>query len=51
MEGENLRQIQPGSGASEVCSFSKLGLPNTQWDMENVALPMASTRCQPSLET
>ena len=44
MAGENLRKIQPGSGTSEVCSFSKLGLPNTQWDMDKVALPTASTR-------
>jgi hypothetical protein len=29
MAGENLRKIQPGSGTSDVCSFSKLGLPNT----------------------
>ena len=47
--GANLRKIQPGSGTSEVGSFSKLGLPNTH--MDEVALSRASTRCQSSLET
>ena len=42
MAGENLRKIQPGSRTSEAWP------PNTQWDMDKVALPTASTRCQPS---
>ena len=40
MAGENLRRNQPGSGTSEVCSFSKLGLPSTHWGMDEVALPL-----------
>ena len=50
MAGENLGKIQPGSGKSEVCSFSTLGISNTQCLWGNFALPTASTRCQQSLE-
>ena len=48
--GENLRKIQPGSGKSEICSFSSLGLSKTQCLWGQIALPKASTRCQQSLE-
>ena len=40
-------EIQTGSGESEVDRFSTQPLLNTQWDIGYVA----STRCQPSLET
>jgi hypothetical protein len=43
-------KIHPGSGKSEVCSFSILGLSNTQCIWGYIALPKASTRCQQSLE-
>jgi hypothetical protein len=44
------KNIQTGSGKSEVCSFWTQPLSNSQWDMGYFALPKASTRCQPSLE-
>ena len=43
--------FQTGSEKSEVGRFSTQALLNSQWDMNEVALPRASTRCQPSLET
>ena len=35
----------------KVGRFSTQPLLNTQWDIGYVALPKASTRCQPPLET
>ena len=50
MADENLRKIQPGSGKSEVCSFSTHCLSNIQRLWGHIALLKASTRCQQSLE-
>jgi hypothetical protein len=44
------KKIQPGTGKSDVGCFSTHSLLMIQWDIGHVALPMASTRCQQSLE-
>ena len=50
-QAETWEKIQPGGGKSEVGRFSTQPLLKLQWDIGHVALPKASTRCQPSLET